>query len=392
MQSILLNSDFEELANLLDLLRANRKQKINDLYNYLSVTENMYRELYLLLDCLKDNIDNLQDTVGSINNCDMNLVTTEKEDIDTFYDSLPDALKEHLSAEDFVRTDDGFVMCTKSMADVLQSMNIKDTSITDKKEDVPLYFDDWYIYAIEGEGGYVYSLLKMRELENDSGDSNDPGVTISFTSFDINTMSDLAEENSDENMKKFVEEYNEVTYDADKSRKHDDTLQQYFSKSESDAPYIVVNHYIESIIAPTCANGKIVLSDNVKNAPERVTDALEQINQEAGYTIYDKENNCLYIGDSTELSEYEKYAILASFTANVNYNSFAAEVEFHSDALVDWKCNIPYLGKEKWYSSAIHADMAIGEEIESNQFGAFDEYYDLESNIVQQQEKNHGKQ
>ena len=91
--------------------------------------------------------------------------------------------------------------------------------------------------------------------------------------------------------------------------------------------------------------------------------------------------------ESSNLSLYEKQAILTCFTGNVTFNSFAAEVQFHAEALYDWKADIPFIGNE-WYSRALRADMAIGEEYES---GQYDEYYDLESDIVQDQIAIHGE-
>ena len=58
-----------------------------------------------------------------------------------------------------------------------------------------------------------------------------------------------------------------------------------------------------------------------------------------------------------------------------------AEVKFHADALVDWKKFL-----SKWYSAAIRADMAIGEEYES---GLYDEYYAPNSNLVKEQKTSY---
>lgn len=77
----------------------------------------------------------------------------------------------------------------------------------------------------------------------------------------------------------------------------------------------------------------------------------------------------IYVKDVSALTTYEKYAILAMFTANVTFNSFAAEVWFHADALTDWLSIF-----DSYYSKALRADMAIGEDSES---GMFDRYYDL---------------
>lgn len=71
----------------------------------------------------------------------------------------------------------------------------------------------------------------------------------------------------------------------------------------------------------------------------------------------------------------------------MTYNSFAAEVEFHADAVYSWHADVPWLG-DKWYDAAIRADMAIGEEYES---GFYDDYYDLESAIVKSQIDAHGE-
>ena len=49
----------------------------------------------------------------------------------------------------------------------------------------------------------------------------------------------------------------------------------------------------------------------------------------------------------------------------------------------DWKANFP-----SYYEAALRADMAVGEEYES---GLFDEYYDLDSDIVQDQIDEHGE-
>ena len=71
------------------------------------------------------------------------------------------------------------------------------------------------------------------------------------------------------------------------------------------------------------------------------------------------------------------------FTANVTFNSFAAEVWFHADALTDWLSIL-----DSYYSKALRADMAIGEDNES---GIFDRYYDLNSDMVKAQIAIHGE-
>ena len=81
--------------------------------------------------------------------------------------------------------------------------------------------------------------------------------------------------------------------------------------------------------------------------------------------------------------------MLLSHCGNASFNSFAAEIEFHADALFDWRAGFegwPLLGD--WYKSALRSEMGVGEEDES---GFYDEYYDLESDLVQAQAAAHGE-
>lgn len=43
---------------------------------------------------------------------------------------------------------------------------------------------------------------------------------------------------------------------------------------------------------------------------------------------------------------------------------------------------------QEWYGAAIRADMSVGEEYES---GNYDDYYDLFSDLVQEQIDEHGE-
>lgn len=102
-----------------------------------------------------------------------------------------------------------------------------------------------------------------------------------------------------------------------------------------------------------------------------------------GYSIYDSESLTLSISDPNNLTLYEEQAILSCFTANVTFNSFAAEVQFHAAAIYSQLAVF-----EDWYKAAIRADMAIGEDFES---GFSDQYYNLDSESVQAQINEHGE-
>ena len=96
------------------------------------------------------------------------------------------------------------------------------------------------------------------------------------------------------------------------------------------------------------------------------------------------------IGNPSNLTYYEKQVIFLTHCGNASYNSFAAEIEFHADALFNWKVwfkGWPIAGD--WYASALRSEMGVGEEDES---GIYDEYYDLESDLVRAQAETHGEQ
>lgn len=309
----------------------------------------------------------------------------DNEAIKEFLDSLPEELKPYVDASDVEVTDDGFVMLTKPLSEILTEIGVTDTNLTEGVNDVENYYDDWYIYAIKGDDGqYTYSLLKMREQESDGFDGDDPSVSISFVEFDINVLANMVGENgqTEENINALDAEIEKVTSSSDSS--YDEVLQEYFADSTSDAPYLVANQYIEKI-ASTNVDNKIVLPNLLTENENRVIDALNALNEKAGRPIYDPENNCINIQDPSSLTEEERYAILAAYTGDVTYNSFAAEVEFHSDALLDWKSIVP-----GWYNSALRADMGIGETNKYGWAGNFDEYYDLDSDMVQSQRDAHG--
>lgn len=93
----------------------------------------------------------------------------------------------------------------------------------------------------------------------------------------------------------------------------------------------------------------------------------------------------LAVSNADNLTICEKQAILVCFTANETFNSFAAEVQFHADAIYDWKSAI-----DKWYGAALRADMTVGEDTDSGE-ELYDEYYDLTSDLVQAQIAEHGE-
>lgn len=322
--------------------------------------------------------------------------------------------KGYVTHSDIASTDDGFYMLTKSLADILNNANIttlKENSSGTASRNVSDYYDDWYIYAVESSGGYSYGMLKMREPESDGKDGDDTGITVSFVNLNYSKLLTLLNSNTTANSYNFLQNLEAVTGPG--SVDYDETIANYFAQVESKAAYLIAEQFIQFIVDETCVNGVInapsnyvdirneiaeidQLLDNIwldsdtrlillnqKSDLERIPNAIVANNNEAGYSIYNTTNNTISISNTSNLTIYEKYAILATHTGNVTFNSFAAEVQFHADALDDWLANF-----SQYYEAALRADMAIGEEYES---GLFDEYYDLNSDIVQAQIAEHGE-
>ena len=339
-------------------------------------------------------------------------------DVDCFAKSLINqGLVKHT---DIYKTADGFYMLTTPVSSILNEANIyelseENTSDGDRRP-VLAFYDDWYIYAIRNTTGYSYSLLKMREQENDEIDGDDPGVTISFVALDYDKLLSLINDNSLSNSYSCLQTLNQVTGPG--SFPYDETLADYFDKTESAAPYLIAELYIEVIVRETCVNGIIsapqtyldrleridqltewISNPNVndtirlslaleKSHLERIPNALENINEKAGYSVYDTFTNTINISNPNNLTIYEKYAILATHTANVTFNSFAAEVEYHAYMLKkNIATDIPIVDHDI-YDSALRADMAMGEEVER---WGLNDYYDLNSDRVQAQAEYHGE-
>lgn len=315
-----------------------------------------------------------------------------------------------LSYAQIQNTADDFYICTKSLADILVAAGIPTLYDTENEQLTPPvhgFYDDWYLFAVPKAKGYTIGLFKMREQEDDAYDNNDPGVTISFVAFDFDLFYMCLRSKIKEDCLALNSEIDKVT--SDKGVQYDGVMQAYFSNPASEGAYLIVEAYVK-FMAGTAVNRTLAAPDQYlsllkkiedidvlinstwdgniiaaamaeKEKLSRIPDALAANNQAAGYAIFS--DNTIHLLSRNSPTTREAYAILMLHTANVNYNSFAAEVKFHSDALV-----APWADIDKWYDSALRADMAIGEEAES---GFFDKYYDLEGDLVQEQIQYHGE-
>jgi hypothetical protein len=156
---------------------------------------------------------------------------------------------------------------------------------------------------------------------------------------------------------------------------YDDVIITYFDTVESTGSYLIAETYVD-MIAQTAINGYIPLPKSFKTsvARDRVVGVLNQINQSAindeGNAIYEGEANRIRINNPSNLSHLEKCAILATHTANVCFNSFAAEVEYHAEMAIE-AYNILSAGIDIFvqnvYNQALRAGMGIAEADDSKE-------------------------
>ena len=148
-----------------------------------------------------------------------------------------------LDAGEICAASDGFYAAAKSLADILVGQGIT-TFPNDRDElrDCDKFFDDWYCYAVPRQGGYVYSLFKLREQEFDAkngliADGDTPGVTVSFIAFDTDVLAQCLSEPTVANRKRLNQEINRVV--AARGQRHDRTLKAYFLSPKAEGSYLI---------------------------------------------------------------------------------------------------------------------------------------------------------
>lgn len=274
---------------------------------------------------------------------------------------LPEAAVEH--------TSDGFWAATSSIADILTKKGIATfLNDQDQERDCNKFFDDWYLYAVPWDCGYVYSLFKMREQEHDAengliADGDTPGVTVSFIGFNVGFLKKCLEVPSDHNRKALNQEINRVV--SKRGQRHHKALKAYFVRPQAEGPYLIGSLYV-SFLAGLAKNGSLPVPDpyaelcrDPSGKKTRLPRFLDANNEAAGYPVCDQET--IRLRDPEHLTIYEKNALLATHTADTSFHAFAAEIRYHACFLHEAaRIPIPFLGKSL-YDSAIRADMTIGE-------------------------------
>lgn len=178
-----------------------------------------------------------------------------------------------------------------------------------------------YLHSIYNDMTDVYSLVKMREKEYDSGDNNDPGVTVCLISFNADILMNCIYNSDSSNKKELYNEIDRVVKQTGQT--HSTILRQYFSNPASVASYNIAELYIRHVANSSGTNyislpreylvilediasyTRIIveLEDRTDSGSQlsvaqaraelaklsRVPNYVESINQSAGYTVCDRE-------------------------------------------------------------------------------------------------------
>lgn len=299
-----------------------------------------------------------------------------------------------LTTQEVRSTGDGFFAAARSLSDILQSRDIA-TFLNDAGQErrCDLFFDDWYLYAVQSQGSFVYSLFKMREqeynaLHHEIADGDTPGVTISFIALDTPVLTQCLLNPTPQNRTALNREINRVV--ALRKQNHHPALKAYFLPAEAQGPYLVAQWYVY-FLACLAVDGVLAVPDAYaqlyRHLPHsRLPRFLNANNRLAGHTVCD--HRSIFLKDPSAPTPWEAMAILATHTADVSYPSFAAEVQYHARFLT-WYARIPvpFLG---WsvYESAIRADMTIDDSALTSSAP----FHNLHSKWVLRQQRCHQEQ
>lgn len=308
------------------------------------------------------------------------------------------AQRGYITVSDIQRTPDGFCAVTKSIASLLIDRGIPALhSFQGQVLECKYFFDDWYLSTLPGKAGVVCGLFKMREQEYDAengitADGDTPGVTISFIAFDTTVLLNCLSDPTVSNQQLLENEINRVV--ASRGQRHHPAIKEYFKCAEAQGAYLVAKLYVRKI-AFLAQNSCIPVpkhyaalyreynTSNFSHRKGRIPAFITSNNNVAGHVVCDGEK--IFIQDPNQISVHEELAILATHTANISFNSFAAEVCFHAKFLTNLaRIPIPFLGCSV-YDSAIRADMTIDE----GELVGPTPYYRMGSRLLKKQRKFH---
>lgn len=249
---------------------------------------------------------------------------------------------------------DGFRAGVMSVSRLLESRGIRTLPGNHQELPCALYYDDWYLYQVPRG---TWGLYKLREREHDGGDSDEPGMTVSFLAFDLGILLGCLEDPAEENRRALAQELHRVV--AARDQRHHEQLWDYFRRPEAEGPYLMGKIYIQKLrdLAP---EGGFPL-------PKRMSRRLRRFLEESGAVEHGR-----LLPDRASPE-----AILVCHTGNTSLHSLAAEIRFHAVFL---KPRLPLI-----YASALRADMGAL----SREFLPVMPYYREGSTWVRQQKRHH---
>lgn len=253
-------------------------------------------------------------------------------------------------------TRDRFWAGSEPISAILKWHGIKSLPGEQQILEADLYYDDWYLYRVP-EG--TWGLYKMREREQDGGDSDKPGMTVSFVPFRREILVKCLTHPSPDTKRALAREVHRVT--AAPGQRHSEALRDYFLKPGAEGPFLLGTLYIQKL-RKTAPGGAMPL-------PRKLSSRLRRfLKADPGY----RDGQLI-----ADLATPE--AILACHSGNTSLHSLAAEIRFHAAFL---EPRIPYV-----YARALRADMLA----QRWECPLFMPYYSEKSRWVREQREAHPK-
>lgn len=268
---------------------------------------------------------------------------------------------------------------TVSLGDILTRAGVEEISDAAGEVQPVTHYESWYLYTL----GNTCSMFYMRT------DSQSAGMGVSFIELNFDVLR-LCLEKQDEGGEALLA-LTEVT-SASAQGVHTYALTNYFQSPASEGAYLMAECFVEAVTATAVDSLVEVPAHYAACSDEdaeflRVAEALRYLDhRHPGLILWENDRPAqIRIADQTALTDYEKQAILALYTMDVTFCSFAAEVAVHA-----MMCNQNAVMS---YERCKIADMAVGEYNGTagflarldNEYG----FYNLNSTAVKSQEEHH---
>ncbi|MGF7018749.1 hypothetical protein M2145_002524 [Lachnospiraceae bacterium PF1-21] len=260
--------------------------------------------------------------------------TERLETLEMYHDSLPDALKPYVELSDLAYTDDGFVICKKSMQDIMVQMGMaRNYKISSEDGVQALHYDDWYLAGVmDSKGKLTFTMIKIREPGDDQGSG---GTAVPFIALDMGTCSTAlgksasGKQLSEKDKAKLYNAFSDVT---NGDGKKNGTLRDYFINPASDGSYLIADCIVDKVVKSDCFDkGGVWEIPYEYSEFDRYAKAYLDDLQKTG--IYNDVKNTIRVQDINKLSQDEYNAILTVVTGDTDSYAFAAENQWHAEAL-----------------------------------------------------------